>query len=145
VRCQDLSLYRKAFRVKIRTMIKNNDTHALKPYIDAFYTFAQFSQYLYGFHSCASFVEDWQEQLAFYLQTRFEESSALGCKSGSLLKYASVNEYEKSFKELYQKFAPDVESATLTFVQDAKPFLNQKDQSHFDKFFNPINDFSIRL
>jgi len=136
VRCQDLSLYRKAFRVKIRTMIKNNDTHALKPYIDAFYTFTQFAQYLYGFHSCGSEVEEWQEQLAYYLQTRFDESSALECTKDSLIKYASVNEYEKSFKELYQKFAPDVDSESLPFVQDAKPFLNQKDQSHFDKFFN---------
>ena len=136
VRCQDLSLYKKAFRVKIRTMIKNNDTPDLKRYIDAFYSFAQFSQYLYGFHSCGSVVEEWQEQLAYYLQTSFEESQTLECKSGSLLKYGSVEEYEKSFKELYQKFAPDVDSKILPFTQDEKPFLNQKDKSHFDKFFN---------
>jgi len=136
VRCQDLSLYRKAFRVKIRTMIKNNDTPDLKRYIDAFYSFAQFSQYLYGFHSCGSEVEEWQEQLAYFLQTRFDASSALECNKYSMISYSSVEEYEKFFKTLYQKFAPDVDSATLTFVQDAKPFLNQKDQSHFDKFFN---------
>ena len=136
VRCQDLSLYRKAFRVKIRTLIKHNDIPSLKRYIDAFYAFAQFVKYLYGFHSCGSVVEEWQEQLAYYLQTRFEESKTLECKSGSSIKYANVNEYEKSFKKLYQKFAPDVDSGTLTFVQDAKPFLNQKDQSHFHKFFN---------
>jgi hypothetical protein len=56
--------------------------------------------------------------------------------SGSLIEYASVDAYEKYFKDLYQKFAPDVNGETLTFVQDEKPFLNQKDQSHFDKFFN---------
>ena len=38
IRCQDLSLYRKAFRVKIRTLIKQNDMPALKRYINAFYT-----------------------------------------------------------------------------------------------------------
>ncbi len=136
VRCQDLSLYRKAFRVKIRTLIKQNDMPALKPYIDAFYTFAQFSQYLYGFHSCAGVVESWQEQLAYYLQTGFDESRVLVYEPGSWIKYKSVNDYEKSFKKRYQKFSPDENSEILPFIQDAKPFLNQKDQSHFDKYFN---------
>jgi len=137
VRCQDLSLYRKAFRVKIRTLIKQNDMPALKRYIDAFYTFAQFSQYLYGFHSCAGVVEPWQEQLAYYLQTRFDESRVLVYEPGSWISYKSVKDYEESFKKKYQNFSLDESSEILPFIQDAKPFLNQKDQSHFDTYFNP--------
>lgn len=135
VRCEDLSLYRKAFRVKIRTLIKNDDMLGLKRYIDNFYTYAQFVQYLYGFHSCACAVERWQEELAYYLQTKFVESNALVYKPGDWISYKSIDDYENYFRNHYKEFSKDVNIETLPFVQDAKPFLNPKDRAHFDVYF----------
>lgn len=133
VRCEDLSLYRKAFRVKIRALIKQGDSASLKRYVDQFYTLAQFVQYLYGFHSCASPVEAWQEELASYLQTQFEENNVQVYRDGSWISYGSVEDYSKSFKKQYEELPFGQKLETSACVQDAKPFINLKDKAHFAK------------
>lgn len=136
VGCEDLSLYRKAFRVKIRSLIKKGDMTELKRYVNQFYTLAQFVRYLYGFHSCASPVQTWQEELALDLQTRFKESRVQVYTPGSWINYKSVKDYTKSFKKQYTDLPLDENLETPHCIQDAKPFLNPKDKAHFDKCFN---------
>jgi len=135
VRCEDLSLYRKAFRVKIRSLIKKGDAVVLKQYVNQFYTLAQFVQYLYGFHSCASTVEGWQEELACHLQRQFVVGDVMAYKPGSWLSYACADDYKDTFKKQYMMLSSDANIETLDCVQDEKPFLNLKDRSHFDRCF----------
>ena len=135
VRCEDLSLYRKAFRVKIRSLIKQDDMIALKGCVDQFYTFAQFVQYLYGFHSCVSAVEGWQEKLAYHRQRQFVVGDVMVYRPGSWLSYACADDYKDTFKKQYMMLSPDINIETLDCVQDEKPFLNLKDRSHFDRCF----------
>ena len=133
VRCEDLSLYRKAFRVKIRALIKQDDIVALRRYVNQFYALAQFVQYLYGFHSCASTVEPWQEELAFRLQTKFSESNAQVYTSNSWIRYKSVEEYTELLKNKYKNSNLGDKVEISKFIQDEKPFLNLKDRAHFEK------------
>jgi len=130
VRCKDLSLYKKAFRVKIRTLIKQNSMKELQKYVNEFYILAHFARHLYGFHSCANDVEPWQETLAYELQTKFEVSRAPQYTTSAWIKYKDVNEYKVLFKQAYKDLSFGEE---LDCVQDEKPFLNPKDKAHFDK------------
>jgi len=133
VRCEDLSLYKKAFRVKIRALIKQNSMTELKAYVNEFYTLAHFVRYLYGFNSCASEVEPWQETLAYDLQTKFVESKAPAYTSGSWIEYKRVSEYKELFTQAYKNLSLLEAVQDLDCVQDEKPFLNPKDKAHFDK------------
>jgi len=133
VRCEDISRYRKAFRVKIRALIKLDDMIALKRYVNQFYSLAQFVQYLYGFHSCSSSVETWQEELARHLQTKFEQSATQTYRLESWLNYKSIEDYTKLFKNEYKALDENLEH--LRCIQDAKPFLNLKDKAHFEKCY----------
>ena len=135
VHCKDLSLYRKAFRVKIRALIKSGDVKKLKTYVNAFYTLAKFVKYLYGNHSCACEVEPWQEDLANHLKTRFENDDTGVYEQGSWIEYEDVQVYEKYFREEYAQLGIDSHLDTSKCIQDSKPFLNQKDKAHFNKCF----------
>jgi len=131
--CEDLSLYRKALRVKIRALIKLDDKNELRPYVNALYGLAQFARYLYGFHSCNSRVEICQEKLATCLQESFDESRVLPYDGKAWLSYKNIDEYSSSFKCQYKEFLGDSNKEVGLFVQDAKPFLNLKDKAHFQK------------
>ena len=133
VRCEDLSLYRKAFRVKIRALLKEDDIVALRRYVNQFYTLAQFVQYLYGFHSCAATVEPWQEELAHSLQTKFSESYTQVYTSDSWISYKGVEEYKELLKKKYIDSTLGEKVEVATCIQDEKPFLNLKDRAHFKK------------
>jgi len=133
VRCEDLNLYKKAFRVKIRALIKEGNLVDLKRYVNAFYTLAYFVRFLYGFHSCSNSVEAWQEELAFYLQTKFEESRVKGYDKSSWIIYKSDKTYEEHFKMKYKELSFNTKSTMRQFIQDNKPFLNLKDKAHFTK------------
>lgn len=117
VKCEDLSRYRKAFRVKIRSLLKQDDITALKRYADALYCLALFAKYLYGFHSCNTDVEVWQEEEAIGLQKSFD-----------IKNYALYDGHHWISYE-------DVSKLTTTGIQDHKPFLTLKDKAHFDKQF----------
>lgn len=134
VRCEDLSLYRKAFRVKIRSLIKIGDMLALKRYVDKFYALAYFVRYLYGFHSCASSVKAWQETLAYDLQKKFIVSKTPVYTSASWIEYKSAYDYKAFYKQAYKNLSFGDESEKLDCVQDEKPFLNPKDKAHFNKY-----------
>ena len=121
VSCIDLSLYRKAFRVKIRALIKLGEREALKEYINALYALAYFAKYLYGFHSCSSSVQDWQEERAVSLQASFDENKIKIYTGKTWLTYTST-EYNPL--------------DTSLGIHDEKPFLNLKDKAHFDACLN---------
>jgi len=114
VSCEDLSLYRKALRVKIRALMKLDDVHKLKCYMNALYTLALFAKYLYGFHSCTStqLYKD-QEEGALRLQGDFDASKVENYDGKSWITY---------------------ETSVLD-TQDQKPFLSLKDKAHFEKYF----------
>ncbi|MDH5464761.1 MAG: hypothetical protein OEW60_03970, partial [Thiovulaceae bacterium] len=133
VRCEDLSLFRKALRVKIRALIKLDDRNQLRSYANALYRLAQFSRYLYGFHSCNSEVSFWQEELAVYLQTRFDESKVVFYEGNTWLVYKNVDSYCSFYKAVYRVHLSKTDTVSPC-IQDAKPFLNLKDKSHFDKY-----------
>ena len=130
VSCEDLCLYRKALRVKIRALIKLDDIVELKGYVNALYGLAYFAKYLYGFHSCASGVQKWQEELALYLQAGFDESRVEAYDGKTWITYTEVD-YAKQYKDLFHNASLD----TSIYTQDTKPFLNLKDKAHFDKCF----------
>ncbi len=134
VRYSDLSRYRKAFRVKIRTLIKTADAYNLVKCIEKFYDFAGFVRYLYGYHSCANDVEPWQEQVALFLQKEFVVKN-LKYKIGTHLKYEHVDFYEEHFKTQYKLINPKCDVQTQKFIQDGKSFLNLKDYTHFKKWY----------
>jgi hypothetical protein len=132
VRCSDIVRYKKAFRVKIRRLIKRGDIAALSHCIDTFFCFATFVEYLYGHHSCAIDVEPWQEETALSLQQMFSEKEVLYTK-GTRLVYAPVHVYERDFKRQYSTIFANMNS--LMFVQDTKPFLTLKDYAHFERWY----------
>lgn len=134
VRCGDLARYRKAFRVKIRTLMKLSDTENLVKYMEKFYEFAIFVQYLYGYHSCAGDVELWQEEVAVSLQKMFKIKNS-SCINEPELKYESINLYEAYFKKQFKRIHPKCNTKTLSFIQDEKSFLNLKDYAHFKKCY----------
>jgi hypothetical protein len=131
VACEDLSLYRKALRVKIRALIKSDDKDELRSYVDLLYSLAQFARYLYGFHSCNSRIEIWQEKLARSLQGSFDESRLRPYDGQSWLSYQDVDAYSAFFKCQYKERFGDLDTGLC--IQDEKPFLNPKDKAHFDK------------
>jgi len=135
VRCEDLSLYKKAFRVKIRALIKEKRFQELQAYVNAFYTLAHFVRHLYGFHSCDSGVEFWQEKLAQSLKTSFIPDHILAYQSDTWIVYQKRNNYQEMFTQKYMDVFSKEKVKLDTFVQDEKPFLNPKDKSHFDKIF----------
>jgi hypothetical protein len=134
VRCSDITRYKKAFRVKIRRLIKEADTAALADYIDAFYRFASFAEYLYGYHSCATEVQLWQEKVALFLQKKFSHTG-LEYKKGNQLKYTQTSLYEAKFKAYYRGISPNIDTESIPFIQDAKPFLTLKDYAHFERWY----------
>ncbi|HFU74718.1 MAG TPA: hypothetical protein ENK66_00580 [Arcobacter sp.] len=117
VTCDDLSRYRKALRVKIRALIKQGDNASLHNCVDTLYALALFAKHLYGFHSCNSEVEHWQEETAKVLQTSFD-----------ITKYSLYNgqNWINYDKESY---------SSSDGIQDGKPFLTLKDKAHFDRLF----------
>ena len=131
--CEDLSLYRKALRVKIRALIKLGDKNTLRSCVNALYGLAQFAQYLYGFHSCNSSVDRFQIELALSLQASFDENSVVPYDGKDWLSYKTVDEYSATFKDKYKIFLDETSRNPILFVQDAKPFLNLKDKAHFEK------------
>ena len=133
VKCEDLSLYKKAFRVKIRALLKTNDIKGLRTYVNAFYTLAQFARYLYGFHSCADSVASWQETLAYELQQTFVVNSSDFYKQGTWLKYKDTKSYRQLFTEKYNALNLYEKVDEKLCIQDEKPFLNEKDKAHFTK------------
>jgi len=135
IRCKDLNLYRKAFRVKIRTVIKEADWQSLRTYANEFYTLAVFVRYVYGFHSCSSCVQSWQETLAYARQKKFVLEDITFDKRDRWLEYKAVQEYEKVFRTEYLTLDMGKQVDTSSFTQDSKPFLNEKDRAHFNKCF----------
>lgn len=133
VRCGDLSNYRKAFRVKIRALLKRNNQELLKQYIHHFYVLAQFVRYLYGYHSCSVEVQPWQEELASYLQMKFSQDDVKVYDKESWMTYESRDYYCDAFKKQYATLTPHMDVKNLECLQDGKPFLNPKDRAHFDK------------
>ncbi|HIC43516.1 MAG TPA: hypothetical protein EYO73_04240 [Sulfurimonas sp.] len=129
VSCEDLILYRKALRVKIRSLIKLDDVNELKHYVNALYSLACFSKYLYGFHSCCSKVNGWQEELSHKLQIDFDEDKLKVYTPGLWISYKETS-YRKDIGLKY-----NIELDLDTCIQDKKPFLNLKDKAHFDKCF----------
>lgn len=119
--------------MKIRALIKEGNFVDLKRYVNAFYTLAYFVRFLYGFHSCSISVEAWQEELAFSLQTKFEESRVKGYDKSSWITYKSDKTYEEHFKMAYNALSFHTRSKMRQFIQDNKPFLNLKDKAHFTK------------
>ncbi len=117
VACQDLSRYRKALRVKIRAILKHNDLQALQRYADALFSLALFAKYLYGFHSCSSDVELWQQQDAKSLQKSFDITNCTLYDGTNWLSYEHSAELSSRG------------------IQDHKPFLTLKDKAHFDRLF----------
>jgi len=134
VRCEDLSLYRKAFRVKIRALLKVGDINKLKDYVNALYSLASFAKYLYGFHSCASNVEPWQEELALYLQVNFDKSRVEAYNGNTWITYTGMG-YVQALTKKYKDLTHSAKLDTSVCVQDTKPFLNLKDKAHFEKCF----------
>lgn len=134
IRCCDLSVYRKAFRVKIRALIKEDNILMLKKYIKAYYLLAQFVHFIYGFHSCSEDVNAWQEELALYLQTKFIEDDMAEYDCNRWLEYDTVQSYCETFTKQYKIYMNSVND-TLACVQDGKPFLSLKDKAHFEKAF----------
>ncbi|MBU1643382.1 hypothetical protein KKE54_08475 [bacterium] len=134
VRCSDITRYKKAFRVKIRRLIKVADIAALADCIDAFYRFASFAEYVYGYHSCATEVPLWQEKVAHSLQKKFTDTG-LNYKKGNQLKYAQTSVYEVQFKAYYRGISPNMDTEGIPFIQDEKPFLTLKDYAHFGRWY----------
>lgn len=134
VRCSDLARYRKAFRVRIRTLIKTADAAALTVCIDRFYRFAQFVQNIYGFHSCSDSVETWQEQVAQSLQKHCDIEYSEYEKE-SWLTYEKTEVYKQRFQAQYKKLSGLADTRTLPFIQDGKPFLTLKDRAHFEHWY----------
>ncbi|MDF1881281.1 hypothetical protein JHD50_08200 [Sulfurimonas sp. MAG313] len=132
VSCEDLSLYRKALRVKIRALLKEENIINLQGYIRLLYTLGHFSSYLYGFHSCSSLLESWQEELALFLQTKFDVNRVSEYDASAWIRYKSIEDYKKYFTKSYEEFSKT--SQPSAFIQDAKPFLNLKDKVHFDTY-----------
>lgn len=129
VSCEDLSLYRKALRVKIRALIKLDDMQVLKGYVNALYSLACFAKYLYGFHSCTSNVEIWQEKLALSLQADFDVDKIEVYDGTTWIAYTDID-YEKEYMQSPYNSNLD----TSVYTQDLKPFLNLKDKAHFERF-----------
>lgn len=133
VKCCDLARFKKAFRVKIRELIKTKEINDLDKYINRFYNLAIFVEYIYGHHSCASKVEFWQEELALSLQKTFQDEKSK-YKKGIHIKYNNLNFYEEFFRKQNNEINPKKDTKNLKFIQNEKPFLNLKDYSHFEKF-----------
>lgn len=134
--CEDLTRYRKAFRVKIRALIKVADTVALTTCIDNFYRLAQFVRHLYGYHSCDTAVEKWQEQIALSRQKILSDVFP-GYKKGSWLTYEKRALYQSVFEAEYLRSTPADAIEIRTCVQDGRAFLNPKDQAHFERWYGP--------
>jgi hypothetical protein len=129
IRCDDLSRYRKALRVKIRALLKTKEYDLLQGYIDMLYRLALFSQYIYGYHSCTTPVSLWQEQLAIQLQ-KMCDNSLLGTYAGDTWLQYDTQVLQSDIFDKAQVHHIEMDEA---FIQDHKPFLNPKDKSHFDK------------
>lgn len=134
VKCDDLARYKKAFRVKIRELIKIEDINNLNKYINKFYNLAIFVEYLYGHHSCASKVEFWQEEVAYSLQKKFKYRT-VEYQKNIVLKYKNLNFYAEFFKKQNKEINLTKDIEKLKFIQDEKPFLNLKDYTHFNAFY----------
>jgi len=129
IRCNDLSRYRKALRVKIRALLKREAYSQLRLYINALYHLGLFSKYIYGFHSCNTDVTLWQEALALSLQKEWDKEAVKAYDGSEWINYdSSVIE-----PFIYAKASENMQDMNEDLVQDGKPFLNPKDQSHFDK------------
>jgi len=132
IECYDLARYKKAFRVKIRTLIKKDEILKLQLCIKQLYAFAQFVKYIYGYHSCAVPVSKWQATLAKKLQKKTLPVFEVYCKD-SWISYETTARYESHFKLQHKKLIGL--DAPLEYVQDQKPFLTLKDKAHFEKFY----------
>jgi len=141
VRCSDLARYRKAFRVRIRALMKAANADALGVCIDRFYRFAQFVQDIYGFHSCGVSVETWQEQVAQSLQKHSDKEYA-GYEKGSWLTYEKTDAYRQRLQARYQRLFDPIDIRALHFIQDEKPFLTLKDRAHFDRWYRDDDSMS---
>lgn len=133
IRCEDITRYKKAFRVRIRGLIKAGNSAALSACIENFYRFAMFAEYLYGHHSCAIEVAPWQEETARFLQKKYSEVPE-HYRRGKRIAYALQGAYEKHFREQYALLSGEKENSTLALVQDNKPFLTLKDYAHFERW-----------
>lgn len=134
VRCEDITRYKKAFRVKIRGLIKAGKSAALSGCIENFYRFATFVEYLYGHHSCAAEVSPWQEETARFLQKKYSETPG-HYRKGERIVYASKGAYEKQLREQYALLTSETDENALELVQDNKPFLTLKDYAHFERWY----------
>ncbi len=133
IRCEDITRYKKAFRVKIRGLIKEGNSAALSACINNFYRFAMFVEYLYGHHSCAVGVSPWQEKTARFLQKQY--SDILGHYSrGERIDYAPQSSYEKHFRAHFALLGVEKDKSSFEFIQDNKPFLTLKDYAHFERW-----------
>jgi hypothetical protein len=128
VRCDDLSRYRKALRVKIRALLKTKEYVLLQGYIDMLYRLALFTQYIYGYHSCNTPVSLWQEELATQLQKECNNMLE-GYTGNTWLQYDA----QMSQVDIFDKAQVHHIEIDEAFIQDHKPFLNPKDKTHFDK------------
>jgi len=134
VSCSDLTLYKKAFRVQIRALMKEDNEVALKKCMNTFYKLACFVRSMYGFHSCAIPVLPWQEVLAKKLQVDFEINDAKNYNINAWIEYTEIDDiahFEKKYKSLFPKGSKPLPLG----VQDNKVFLTLKDKSHFEKVF----------
>lgn len=136
IRCADLSRYRKALRVKIRTLLKIEDYDSLEGYINMLFALGNFAKSCYGYHSCNSPVSSWQEELAGILQKAFDPTSIQAYTRDIWIEYdpQSSDRYIQQQASLLMAS----HSADETCVQDSKPFLTQKDRSHFNKVLQAL-------
>ncbi len=133
IRCEDIRRYKKAFRVRIRGLIKTNNRVALSACIDNFYRFATFIEYLYGHHSCATGVSSWQEETARFMQKKYRDIP-MHFSRGEQIVYAPRSAYEKHFREQYALLSAEKENSAFECMQDNKPFLTLKDYAHFERW-----------
>ena len=133
IACEDITRYKKAFRVKIRGLIKEGKSASLSECIDNFYRFALFVEYLYGDHSCATGVSPWQAETARSLQKQYSDAGHY--RRGERMEYAAQSSYEKHFREHFALLDTDNDKSSSEFIQDNKPFLTLKDYAHFERWF----------
>ncbi len=133
INCSNITRYRKAFRVKIRTLIKESDSDSLKECFDKFYSLAEFTHALYGHHSCDEEVGYWQKKVALSLQKEYKQVSSSHVL-GKRVEYKDVDLYEEYFKRRYKILYP-LAKEPITFIQDKRPFLTLKDYAHLERWY----------
>lgn len=133
IRCEELVLYRKALRVKIRMLIKEGKSEALDACMDTLFRLAQFVRHLYGHHSCDSAVAPWQEQVARSLQKELDTPFS-DYKRGSWLEYERLEKYAREHREKYFSLGRQHEDQEIESIQDGHSFLNPKDRTHLERW-----------